>query len=188
MRKLCLFVFSLCLMFSAFALKPLKGEDLILVYPFDSITITEAFHFEVEVTQAVPEASFLYTHAEVGDKLQIYVGTLSFNNDGASAGNSKILIVADEDGADIIRWVINGTLLQINGFYLDQFSSHILVDPASGIRKDLTVPLMWVYTTYDTNLNEGYMKDNADVIYDSVDGTYQHEEGLSIVISVNTGA
>jgi hypothetical protein len=57
MRKLCLFVFSLFLTFSVFALKPLKGEDLILVYPFDSITITEAFHFEVEVTEAVPEAS-----------------------------------------------------------------------------------------------------------------------------------
>ncbi|MGD9887200.1 MAG: hypothetical protein AB7T03_04485 [Bacilli bacterium] len=185
MKKFFALIITLFLMFSV---STVKAEEEIIVYPFDSITITSAFHFQVAVTEAVSAESFLYGHVNAGENLDVYVGYLDFESGGSSVGESKILIITNEDDEDIIRWVINGSSLQGNGFYLDQFSSHILVDPNIGIRKDLTVPLLMAYVTYDSDLNIGYLKDNLNANFDSVLGTYAFESDLSIVISINTEA
>ncbi|MGD9605690.1 MAG: hypothetical protein AB7V00_06055, partial [Bacilli bacterium] len=145
------------------------------------------FHFEASIASNVSEQSFLFGHVNVDENIHVYVGFLVFTNGGTSVGDSQIVIIANESMEDIVRWVINGSVLQENGFYLNEFSSHILVDPNIGIRKDLTVPLMRAYVTYDTNLNVGYLQDNVGTQFDSIADTYAYEENLSIVISVNDG-
>lgn len=185
MKKIFLLIIALFLMLS---LNTVKAEDDIIVYPFDQITITGAFHFQVNIVNPVSEQSFLYGFVEAGEIVDVYVGTLNFENDGASVGESVILILANESNEDILRWVTNGGHLQTNGFWLYEFSSHILVDPNIGIRKDLTVPLQRAFVTYDEDLNTGYLKDNTDASFDSVTNSYVSESGLSIVISINEGA
>lgn len=185
MKKLSLLLMLLVLMCS---MTTVNADQDVLVYPFDSITITRAFHFKVTIDQEVSTESYLYGHVVVGEEVDIFVGYLVFENGGANAGESQILIVTNEAGEDLARWVINSTWLQVNGYYYSEYSNHIQIDPNVGVHKDLTIPLKQIGVTYDPDIKDGYMKDNTSMIFNSIDDTYVYEEGLSIVISMNAGA
>ncbi|MGD9679434.1 MAG: hypothetical protein AB7V16_13920, partial [Vulcanibacillus sp.] len=81
MKKSLLIVVLLFLMFS---MNVVKAEDDIIVYPFDSITITKAFHFEASIASNVSEQSFLFGHVNVDENIHVYVGFLVFTNGGTS--------------------------------------------------------------------------------------------------------
>jgi len=69
----------------------LFAEDI--YYPFDSITIVEAFKFDIQVTTAVDSDSLLFGHVEINEILTIYVGTLEFIANGVpSSGSSTTML------------------------------------------------------------------------------------------------
>ena len=175
-------------LFLTMSISTVKAEETILVYPFDSITITSAYYFRVLVSDPVSVDSFLSGHVAASEELEIYVGDLSFEQDGVFLDTSKILIVSNAADEDIVRWVINGSLLLQSGVYRNEYSSHILVDPSVGIRKDLTVPLLRAYVEANTGTGECTFTDNTGMIWNSVAGSFASEPVVNIVISINPGA
>jgi hypothetical protein len=105
-----------------------------LVYPFDSITIVEAFKFNVEVTVSVDADSLLYGLVEVGEILTVYIGTLDFVLDGVpSSGSSKVLLISNTLGTDLVRFLVNNYSFYEGISQSWGFASHILIDPAVGV-------------------------------------------------------
>jgi hypothetical protein len=163
-----------------------SGIEDTVVYPMDSITITSAFTFDVEVKQEPSTESYLYGKVNPGEILSIYVGELEFKYEQYT-DESQILIVTNEAGEDIIRWITNGGS-NYNNIWKSEFSSHITVDPNVGVVKtndDLGAYKAYVKiinTHLEADRNYLFIDDTA-TIYEMIPNTLQEEHNLSIVIS-----
>jgi hypothetical protein len=166
-----------------------QADDLI--YPFDSITIVEAFKFDVTLTADPAVDSLLEGFALSGDVLTVYVGTLDFVLDGVPAsGSSQVLIVTDDLGNDIARFLINNYSYYEGVSQSWGFASHILIDPAVGVFKDLdmlNLGLKELVIFRDIVAGTYKLVDNMGMECLEVSGTFQSETGLSIVISAYSG-
>jgi hypothetical protein len=165
----------------------LAAEDL--YYPFDSITIVEAFKFEVQVLSALDSDSLLYGSVDVDDVLTIYVGTLSFVANGVpSSGSANIIIVSKSDGTDLVRFLVNNY-----SFYPDVsrswgFASHILIDPLVGVHKDLSIVSQELIVIENIALGTWRFVDNKGGVFEALPSSFMIETDLSILISAYTGS
>jgi hypothetical protein len=183
LRKL-LLLFALTLSFTLFAIPEAEAADL--EYPFDSITIVSAYKFEVAVDAAPGAESFLYGQVLVDEILTVYVGVLEMILDETLSCASMIVIVTTPGGVDVCRWIINSYALLGTDHEMWQFASHITIDPAIGVVKDLgiasqsaTVNLI-AAATYE-------FQDNLGATYAMVPGTLLVEPTLDIVIAAYAG-
>jgi len=183
-----LFVFTL-LTLQTRAVNIAKAEDLL--YPFDSITIVEAYRFDVEITVLPGSTSLLFNQVIVGDILTVYVGTLEFVKDGVpSSGSGNVLIITNEDDLDLLQFLVNNYAYYPDVSKQWGFASHILIDPEVGVFKDMDLLLngskeMTVY--HDLVLDTWKLFDNAGLEMPFITGTYAEETGLNIVISAYSG-
>ncbi len=154
-------------------------------YPFDSVTITSAYKFNVEINEIPNESSFLNGHVEAGEMVTIYVGQLKYMYDGAEVlASESIIIVTNEAGTDIARWLINSYTVTENGFNA-YYSSHITIDPTVGVVKTVDDN---AYSAGIIEENSVYQfVDNQDTAYQMVDGSFVVEDNLNIVISAYEG-
>ncbi len=163
----------------------ISAEDI--YYPFDSITIVEAYKFTVEVTEAVNSESLLYGHVEIDDILTIYVGTLEFISNGVpSSGSANILIVTGADEIDIARFLINNYTYYPNVSRSYGFASHILIDPLVGVHKDMSIQSQELVVFEDIANASWSFFDNKGLEFTAMTGSYVLETGLSIQISAYT--
>jgi len=187
-KLLILFVFTLlALQFRAVNIA--KAEDLL--YPFDSITIVEAFRFDVEITVLPSSTSLLYNQVELGDVLTVYVGALEFVKDGVpSSGSGNVLIITNEADVDLLQFLVNNYTFYPSVSVQWGFASHILIDPAVGVFKDMDIlqsgsQEMTVY--HDLTLDTWKLFDNTGLEMPFMVGTYAEEPSLNIVISAYGG-
>ncbi len=163
----------------------LAAEDL--YYPFDSITIVEAFKFDIQVLTTLDPDSLLFDSVAVDDVLTIYVGTLSFVANGVpSTGSANILIVSKSDGTDLVRFLVNNY-----SFYPDVsrswgFASHILIDPLIGVHKDLSIVSQELGVIENIAAGTWRFVDNKGGVFEALPGTFAIETELSILISAYT--
>ncbi|MDO9628445.1 MAG: hypothetical protein Q7I99_00975, partial [Acholeplasmataceae bacterium] len=89
-----LFVF-LCL---GIKVNSIYAADEVITYPFDQITIVEAFHFNVSVDTLPSEDSILFGLVEVNDIINVYIGILEFADDAGTNffGEQIMIIKVDE--------------------------------------------------------------------------------------------
>jgi len=163
----------------------LFAEDI--YYPFDSITIVEAFKFDIQVTTAVDSDSLLFGHVEINEILTIYVGTLEFIANGVpSSGSANILIVSQADGPDIARFLINNYAYYPDVSRSYGFASHILIDPLVGVHKDMSIQSQELVVIENIANSTWAFHDNKGLAFPGLVGTYFSETGLSIQISAYT--
>ncbi|PKL01398.1 MAG: hypothetical protein CVV56_02005 [Tenericutes bacterium HGW-Tenericutes-1] len=158
-----------------------------IYYPFDSITIIEAYKFDVQVTTPLDSESLLFPSVELNDILTIYVGTLEFIAEGVpSSGSSTILIVSDADGNDLARFLVNNYGYTPGVSRNWGFASHILIDPLVGVHKDMSIISQELIVI--ENIADGTWSfiDNKGTEILALVGTYEIETGLSIQISAYT--
>jgi len=184
MKKVILMFFMLILGFQFYSLN-VFAEDI--YYPFDSITIIEAFKFDVQVTTAVNEESLLYGNVNIDEVLTIYVGSLDFIANGVpSSGSAHILIVSDSDGIDIARFLINNYTYYPDVSRSYGFASHILIDPLVGVHKDMSIQSQELVVIEDIANNTWEFRDNKGLAFLGIADTYVLETGLSVQISAYT--
>ena len=163
----------------------LFAEDI--YYPFDSITIVEAFKFDVTITTEPDPLSLLYGHVAINDVITIYVGTLEFIDNGTpSSGSANVLIVTGADGTDIVRFLINSYSYYPDVSRTYSFASHIMIDPLIGVHKDMSMESQTMIVMEDIVNNSFEFVDNKGLQLSALLGTYEHETGLSIQISAYT--
>jgi len=151
-------------------------------YRFDSITITSAYTFDVVCTETPHENSFLYEHVLPGDTLSVYVGQLKFMYDGYEVeASDSIMIITNEEGIDIARWLINSWSLESDG-ETSTFSSHITIDPDFGVVKTIDdfAPYAAVFASNDHFFQ---LIDHTNTTYTMVPDTYFLETNLNIIVS-----
>jgi hypothetical protein len=187
MKKIIL-IFTLIIL--GFQIQAINATAEDIVYPFDSITIIEAFKFEVQVTTPLSSDSLLYDLVAVDDILTIYVGTLEFVENGVPAsGSANVLIVTNEDGEDLVRFLINSYTYYPDVSRSWGFASHILIDPLVGVYKDMTIIGLGIKEmSVFENITAGTWSffDNKGLEMTALPGTYELETGLSIQISAYT--
>jgi hypothetical protein len=188
MKKILLLVTILLLGIQAKAITA-NAEDI--SYPFDSITIVEAFKFDVEVTTAVAADSLLYGLVEVGDILTVYVGTLEFVSEGVpSSGSANVLIISNAEEEDLVQFLVNNYAFYEGASRSWGFASHILIDPEVGVFKDMTIlnsGLKEMSVFENIALGTWTLFDNKGLEMPFIAGTYAVETGLSIQISAYAG-
>jgi len=186
MKKLLLIITSMLLSILLMKMTIIQADTL--VYPFDSITITEAFTFKVEVTDEFGSNSLLFGLAEIGGILSVYVGILDFEENGTVLpSSSTVLIISNDDGEDLVRFLINNYTFYEGNYTSWGFASHILIDPEVGVYKDLSIlnngiKEMVVY--YDATSGLWSLKDNLGLTMIQLDDSYEHITDINIVISV----
>lgn len=186
MKKIMLLLLMLLLGLQMYSIK-ISAEDI--YYPFDSITIVEAYKFTVEVTTEVNSESLLYGHVEIDDILTIYVGTLEFISDGVpSSGSANILIVTGADNIDIARFLINNYTYYPDISRSYGFASHILIDPLVGVHKDMSIQSQELAVIEDIANSTFSFVDNKGLQFPAMTGSYVLETDLSIQISAYTEA
>lgn len=165
------------------------AEDTI--YPFDSITIKSAYHFEVLCLEEPTNDSYLFGYVNAGENIKVYVGELEFV-DGTNNSNSSIAIITNENDEDICSWIINSMYLDMQtNVSCYSYSSHITIDPEIGVVKNENF-LYNTVITKDSDTNEcTFSAQNWDntiyCTYSMIAGTYQEETGLNIIISAYIG-
>lgn len=188
MKKVLLLVTILLLGIQAKAITA-NAEDI--SYPFDSITIVEAFKFDVEVTTALAADSLLYGLVEVGDILTVYVGTLEFVSEGVPAsGSANVLIISNAEEEDLVQFLVNNYAFYEGTSRSWGFASHILIDPEVGVFKDMTIlnsGIKEMSVFENIALGTWTLFDNKGVEMPFIAGTYAVETGLSIQISAYAG-
>lgn len=183
MFKKSLLVFALGLFAMAAFVTPAHAENL--VYPFDSITIVEAYKYDVLVTYAPQTGSFLEGQI-VGDTLTIYVGNIEMQMDANLSSSSKVVIVTNSLGVDLARWIINSYYWQGENQESFIFASHITIDPLIGVVKLMDIPSVSA-TVKKIGVDSYEFLDDFQQTHLMVPGTYAFETGLSIVISAYSG-
>jgi len=173
-----------------FAFSTLSAQASSISYPFDSITIVSAFHFEVIFDQDPDVNSYFYGKVNEGDTLYIYSGDIVLVG-SSHTHNSKIIIITNEDDENIASWIINTSNNDIGIKETVTYSSHITIDPTIGVITDLN-NFNYFATIVKTEANECVFKggDNANTFlyeFAMVPGTYQEQLGLNIVISAFGG-
>jgi len=167
-----------------------NAEDI--SYRFDSITIVEAFKFDVEVSTALAADSLLYGLVEIGDILTVYVGTLEFISEGVpSSGSANVLIISNAEEEDLVRFLVNNYAFYEGASRSWGFASHILIDPEVGVFKDMTIlnsGLKEMSVFENIALGTWSLFDNKGLEMPFMAGSYAVETGLSIQISAYAGA
>lgn len=191
MRKILMFFFTICLAFYV------SSQDILaenLSYPFQSITITEAITFEVLIPDTLEDTSLLYGLVEPGKTLTVYVATIIFQemNGEYNGSPSYVLILTNEDDEDIIRFIVNSSYQKLGVERYQSFASHILIDANMGVYKDLDGidPLVGMQEISVHHIFDGdklSLIDNKGLEIPMIEGSYQFEAGLNIVISMNQG-
>lgn len=186
MKKLLL---TLCLGLSIILFRaPMARAEDVITYPFDAITITSAISFQIEITALPETTSILYDAVVVGNVLTLYIGTIVYTMESVETEGGSILIVTDEEGEDILAWIVNSYGTDLTTYKLYDYASWITVDPAIGVIKDFTGDLMEVSIEEDLISGDYTFIDNADTSWTMLDGTLLVEEDLEIVISAYEGA
>lgn len=169
----------------------MKSNAETIVYPFDSITIVEAYTFDVVVPSTITEDSLLSGVVSEGDILTIYVGELAFVLDGeTSSGSSTVLIVSNALDEDLFRFLVNNFSNNEGVSTSWGYASHILIDPEVGVYKDLTMldeGIKELGIFHDQILDTWTFIDNEGVQMPAISGSFASETGLSIVISAYSG-
>lgn len=152
-------------------------------YPFDSITITSAFQFQVTLTEEPNENSILYGNVSQGETFTVYVGSLEFMADGTlTEGSGSIMILTDSDDNDFARWLINSQ--NSSGAYITHsFGSWIQINPTLGVVKDLTNPQKEIGYRVNQDSTEFIFEDDLNMLYPMVTDSYVLLEDLNIQVS-----
>lgn len=176
------------LMFSMFAVQ--GSMKLVLAgnlnYPFDSIQITAATYFEVQVPVAIEEGSVLSGTSE--EILRVYFAQLALVNNGNTSATS-MLVVAKPDGTDLTRYIINSYAhTEESDSYA--FAWHILIDPTIGIYKDMTLlqDMKQFYLVHTVADDAWQFSDNLQTVFPTVEGSVRTESDLNIVIAAYAAA
>jgi len=189
MKKGLLLIFLMIFTFTSGIVKESNAE--IISYPFDSITIVEAYTFDVIVPSDITTNSLLYSVTTEGETLTIYVGVLEFVLDGEiSSGSSTVLIVSNELGEDLFQFLVNNYSYNEGVKTTWGYASHILIDPEVGVYKDFTVledGFQELGIIHDLVLDTWTFVDNEGIQIPQIAGTYFSETGLDIVISAYSG-
>lgn len=154
-----------------------------LEYPFESIQIVEAKTFQVTVPATIQSDSILFPNVDVDEILDIYFGGLSLIQGGTSQP-TEMIVVADSQGVDLVRYVIN-SYLRDETMERWSFGWQIMIDPTIGIYKDLeladNIRELDIINYFAGNVWE--FRDDKDMIYPTVADTFQAETGLAIEIA-----
>jgi hypothetical protein len=191
MKKTVLFLIAACLTFFASHIM-IYAENV--SYPFQSITITEATTFQVVIPENIQDTSLLYGLVEPGEIITVYMATIIFQemNGEYNSSPSKVLILTNEHNEDIIRFVVNSAyhVIDVESYY--SFASHILIDSSIGVYKNmdiinsnLGIQEITIHHVYDNN--QLSFIDNQGLVITMIEGSYQHEPNLNIMISMNQG-
>lgn len=113
-------------------------------------------------------------------------------NGDINSSPSSVLILTNENDVDIVQFIINGAYQEIGVESYMSFASHILIDATIGVYKNMDsvdwdkgIQELTVHQVFSNN--QMTLIDNQGIEMPMIDGTYQHEENLNIVISMNTG-
>ena len=161
-----------------------------LTYPFESITIIEAQKFDVVIPTGLSENSLLYGKVEVGDTVTVYIAKIVMKElNGENESQSTVLILTSQDDMDIVRFVINNFGAVIDVEFRYGFASHILIDAAIGVYKDMELinQMQELQVFHQLTTNQLTLTDNAGLVMPMVENSYEFETNLNIVISINTG-
>jgi hypothetical protein len=159
-----------------------------IVYPFDSITIKSAYTFKVQVTQEPSVHSFLHEQVEVGEVLTIYCGQLEFLSNGITGfGSQSILVITNEAGIDLVRWLDNGYHYDQNMGETYEYSSHIKINPHVGVEKTLDEEAFKAELFIPLSEPLYRLIDNAKQEYIMIPHTLVIEDEVNLIISTNEG-
>lgn len=162
-----------------------QAEDL--SYPFDSIHLIEASHFQVTVPANLSTESLLYPTVESGDILNIYMGTIElWADEVAATATTSMIVVTDELGVDLHRFVVNNYAYYEGVSKTWGFASHILIDPEVGVVKDmdlLAAGLHEFVITHDLVLDVWSFEDDKDCLMPDMTASFVTETGLDIIIA-----
>jgi len=158
-----------------------------LAYPFDSIHLTGASHFQVTVPAELSTESLLYPNVESGDILNIYMGTLElWQLDASASSPTSMLVVSNALGVDLHRFLINNYGLQDGVSQGWGFASHILIDPEVGVVKDLDILAAGIHEfgiIHDLVLDTWSFLDDKACVMPAMADTFSTETGLDIIIA-----
>jgi hypothetical protein len=179
MKKLLVLI---CLTLLAMFVNPTSVHAETLEYPFDDITIVSAYRFQVLIDVLPNSTSFLSGQVDLNDALTVYVGSLVMNLAGVQAMESKIVIVTNDLGVDLARWIVNTYYWYGVDHERFEFSSHIQIDPLIGVVKNLD--MAWQLAIVEKLAAESYrFLDNLSQVYPMIADSYEFIPDLAIVIS-----
>ena len=157
-----------------------------IVYSFESIVITGAQTFQVELPAEAAAGSPL-AGLSAGETVTLYMGDITLNSEGGAVSSpSKVLIATRSDGTDAFRYVIN-SYSNSSGSETWSFSRHIQIDPEVGIVKNFDLGKLEMTIMHDAGSGVWSFVDEAGLSMPALDGTFQEETGLSIVVSAFGG-
>ena len=158
-----------------------------LSYPFDSIHLIEAEHFQVTVPANLSTESLLYPTVGSGDILNIYMGTIElWADEVAASATTSMIVVTDDLGVDLHRFVVNNYAYYEGVSKMWGFASHILIDPEVGVVKDLDILAAGIHEfiiVHDLALDTWSFEDDKDCVMPAMAGTFASETGLDIIIA-----
>ena len=182
MRKILILFTLIASTFVVFSLKA-HAED-VLTYPFDSIRIVSAFKFDILIEEEPLADSIFYGQVALDEVVTIYVGNLEFIFEGVPvSGSDSIMIVTNEAGVDIARWLINSGSSDLETYRNESFASWITINPTIGVIKDFTGLTISIGYTEDLITHAYTFKDNLEKEYTMITDSFVSEEGLDILIS-----
>jgi hypothetical protein len=101
---------------------------------------------------------------------------------GVQSMESKIVIVTNDLGVDLARWIVNSYYWYGVDNERFEFSSHIQIDPLIGVVKNLD--MAWQLAIVEKLAAESYwLLDNLSQVYPMIADTYEYMPDLDIVIS-----
>lgn len=160
-----------------------------LSYPFESITIVEAKKFDILIPNTITSESLLYGKVEAGDTVTVYIATIMMKEIGSTIEHpSYVLIMADDTEQDFVRYLINN-FYQDPGIIMEfGFASHILIDATMGVYKDMELieNMKQIGVRHVIAGDELTLIDNTGLEIPMIENSYEFQQDLNIVISVNT--
>jgi hypothetical protein len=174
-------------LFSILFNKVVLAENL--SYPFESITIVEAKKFDILIPSTITTESLLFGKVESGEVVTVFIATIVMKEIGSTDEHSSyVLIIADDEELDIVRYLINN-FYQDPGVIMEfGFASHILIDSTMGVYKDMSlIDHMQQITIRHVIAGDVItLIDNTGLQIPMIENTYELRTNLEIVISVNT--
>ena len=158
--------------------------DEVYVYEFDQITITEAYRFQITITDEPVAGSVLEGHVQVNDVLTVYVGSLVFQNEGSLyGGNEKMIVLTKADDTDIARYLLNSMGTDLVTYRGESYGNWKTMDPEVGVVKDFSIPLQYEISIYYHIVENHYdFIDNKNTTYPMMEGTYEYLPDLNLII------
>jgi hypothetical protein len=177
---------SLAVLFSVLTFSLAGTHAGVITYSFESIVITGARTFQVEIPIA-PAAGSPLEGLSAGETLTLYMGDITLTNEGGAVSSpSMVLVATRSDGTDAFRYVIN-SYGNSSGSETWSFSRHIQIDPEVGIVKNFDLGKLEMTVMHDAGSGTWSFVDETGTKIPALDGTFQEETGLSIVISAFGG-